>query len=108
MKMPRLVWILLLAVSSCKSTAEQLRGEGYSNVREMAPLRPCPEQDPDLRESFVADRDGRAWEIKFCCHSETEFVVSPCVDYEGEVSICSGFETRRYCDRYVDELRAEE
>jgi len=90
---------VLIAALACKPTADQLREEGYANVREMQPLRPCPDRDPDLRESFVAERDGKAWEIRICCHTYWTLM------YCGKAMCPQPITT---CSRYTVELRPEE
>lgn len=94
-----IVLLVALALAACKSTPEKLREEGYENVREMDPLRPCPERDPDLDEAFVTERDGRSYEIKVCCHTYWTLM------YCGKAMCPQPITT---CSRYTEELRAEE
>lgn len=96
--------LVVLLLSGCQTARERLCEEGYTNVREMPPLHPCPHEDPDMSWAFVAERDGLTWEIKLCCHQD--FYSYGCVDFNGDPAICSGW--RSDCRRYIEHLPTEE
>jgi hypothetical protein len=89
-----------------------LRKEGYTNVREMAPLFDCPAEDPVLDESFVAERDGLSYEIKKCCHRESytyscEQARIPLDEGPDIVIWGTCTSSRMVCARYARRLQAE-
>lgn len=111
--MARFVALVLLAFAfGCKSEADMLREEGYTNVHEMAPLVPCPIMDPNMDSSFVADMHDKTWEIKRCCHREPYQSICAvghiCFDEDNCMTTyapCT--EWRTVCSRYVRALDAE-